>query len=97
MVVYPGGRDAWKQRWNHILNKEDWPRGKEIFNRVKDREREVENARECARDIIAKVICQSEVEHNCGVSTACPACLCCKLVDRRRMEEEIDHPDSKGK
>ena len=59
--------------------------------RDKDREREAENARECARDIIAEVICLSEVEHNSGVSTACPACLCCKLVDRRRMEEEIDH------
>ena len=41
----------------------------DFSKRDKDRERELENAREYARDIIEEVICQSEVEHDCGVST----------------------------
>ena len=42
-----------------------------------------------ATDVLEGILQQVEVEHDCGVSVACPAWLCCMLVKKRKLETEL--------
>ena len=45
--------------------------------------------KDLATDVLEGILHQVEVEHDCGVSVACPAWLYCMLVKKEKLETEL--------
>ena len=63
-----------------------WKRKRKADKSERRRLERKKEDKDLAMDVLEGILQQVEVEHDCGVSVACPAWLCCILVKEVKLE-----------
>ena len=66
-----------------------WKRKRKADKSERRRLEKENEDKDLAMDVLEGILQQVEVEHDCGVSVACPAWLCCMLVKKVKLETEL--------